>query len=219
MKNCPVCRRIYTDETYAFCLEDGALLYALPDSQATIEIPKPVNKPFSSSPSPPPTELMKSDLAPTQKFQPEPTQPDITRILLNHLKDERQKFSVIGRFRYNNEYIWTNGHFFEIAESLPPVLMDAFPLKEGTSPIELVKSLQKQLAGTYTAIRDVAFSEKGGMTDLISEKHTVHVNTIYYRYLHTRYPKAAVMLGDSPYNPALFASNGVLRAGIMGVKI
>lgn len=207
MKTCPVCRRIYSDETYSFCLEDGALLSDLYDSQATMKMPLPLDS------------IPTVFVPPTQQFQPGPTQPDVIQTLLNYLKENRQNFSTLGRFSYNNDYIWTNGHFFEIAENIPSVLTDFFPLKEGSGPVELIKSLQTQLTSTYTAIQGIAPSEKEGMSDLTSDNRIVRVNNIYYQYLQLRYPKAVVMLGASPYNPALFALDKKLRAGIMGVKI
>jgi hypothetical protein len=214
MKTCPICNRVYTDETYGFCLEDGTPLSALYDPQATIKLPAP-------SDNLAPTVLAgPSNLAPTQQFQPEePSQSDVIQRLLNHLKDDSQKFSQLGKFRYNDEYIWTNGHFFEIAKSIPSVLLDLFPLKEDSSARALVESLQTQLTNTYSTVRSIVPSKKEGMTDLISDKHTSHVNNIYYQYLHMRYPKAIIMLGMSSFNPALFVLDNKLRAGVMGIKM
>jgi hypothetical protein len=214
MKTCSICNRVYTDETYSFCLEDGTLLSALNDPQATIKLP-------ASSDNLAPTVLtVPSDLAPTQHFRPEePSQSDIIQRLLNHLKDDYQRFNALGKFPYNNEYIWTNGHFFEIAESLPSVLIDLFPLKEGAHARELVESLQTQLHPTYAVVRSIVPSNKQGLTDLISDKHTIQVNNIYYRYLQMRNPKAVIMIGMASYNPALFVLDNKLRAGIMGVRM
>ena len=214
MKTCPICNRVYTDETYSFCLEDGTPLSALYDPQATIKLPAP-------SDNLAPTVLAgPSDLAPTQQFQPEePSQTDVIQRLLNHLKDDSQKFNTLGKFSYHNEYIWTNGHFFEIAKSIPSVLLDLFPLKEDSSPRALVESLQTQLTISYQIVRRIVPSQKEGTTDLISDKNTTHVNNLYYQYLHMRYPKAIVMLGMSSFNPALFVIDGKLRAGVMGIRM
>ena len=43
MKKCPQCRRTYADESFSFCLEDGALLSASYDRDATLVIPAPIN--------------------------------------------------------------------------------------------------------------------------------------------------------------------------------
>lgn len=43
MKRCPECNRTYADETFSFCLADGALLSAPYDPNATLVIPKEVN--------------------------------------------------------------------------------------------------------------------------------------------------------------------------------
>jgi hypothetical protein len=224
MKTCPRCNRVYTDETYSFCLEDGTSLSVLHDPQATFKFPAP-------SDNLAPTVLtVPSNLAPTQQFRPEqPSQSDIIQRLLNHLKDDSHKFSLLGRFRYNNEYIWTNGHFFEIAKSLPAVLIDLFPPKEDSRARELVESLETQLTITYAIVRSIAPSNKEGLTDfpsnkqgltdLISDKQICHVNNIYYQYLQMRYPRAVKMIGMSSSNPALFVLDNKLRAGVMGISM
>src|SRR5687768_10887486 len=37
MKRCPNCRKVYSDETLNFCLDDGAVLGAAPDEQPTVQ--------------------------------------------------------------------------------------------------------------------------------------------------------------------------------------
>jgi len=39
MKSCPTCNRTYADDTFTFCLDDGALLSAPYDPQSTLQIP------------------------------------------------------------------------------------------------------------------------------------------------------------------------------------
>jgi hypothetical protein len=39
MKACPTCNRTYADDTFTFCLNDGALLSAPYDPQATLILP------------------------------------------------------------------------------------------------------------------------------------------------------------------------------------
>ncbi|PYS51001.1 MAG: hypothetical protein DMF68_05525 [Acidobacteria bacterium] len=39
MKSCPACNRTYSDDSFTFCLDDGALLSAPYDPQATLRIP------------------------------------------------------------------------------------------------------------------------------------------------------------------------------------
>lgn len=43
MKKCPRCNRTYGDESFSFCLEDGALLSAAYDRDATLVIPTAIN--------------------------------------------------------------------------------------------------------------------------------------------------------------------------------
>ena len=70
MKSCPTCNRTYADDTFTFCLNDGALLSAPYDPQA----PKYIQYPRTD---PPPTEVMPhhalptgSDLSPTLPATP-----------------------------------------------------------------------------------------------------------------------------------------------------
>jgi uncharacterized membrane protein YeaQ/YmgE (transglycosylase-associated protein family) len=56
MKTCPTCSRTF-DDSFTFCLIDGAILSAPFDSQATLVIPKARNT------NPPPTELLASTAA------------------------------------------------------------------------------------------------------------------------------------------------------------
>src|SRR4051794_36440775 len=39
MKRCPTCYRTYADDSFTFCLDDGARLSASPDPQATLQLP------------------------------------------------------------------------------------------------------------------------------------------------------------------------------------
>ena len=39
MKSCPTCNRTYSDDSFTFCLSDGALLSAPYDPQATLILP------------------------------------------------------------------------------------------------------------------------------------------------------------------------------------
>lgn len=43
MKKCPQCNRTYADESFSFCLEDGALLSASYDPDTTLVIPEAIN--------------------------------------------------------------------------------------------------------------------------------------------------------------------------------
>lgn len=58
MKKCPMCSRTYSDDTFTFCLEDGALLSAPFDPDATLVLPaartnpSPVRNDYQSKPLP-----------------------------------------------------------------------------------------------------------------------------------------------------------------------
>ncbi len=38
MKGCPICKRTYSDETFRFCLDDGAVLSSPDDPEATLQM-------------------------------------------------------------------------------------------------------------------------------------------------------------------------------------
>jgi hypothetical protein len=78
MKSCPTCNRTF-DDTFTFCLVDGAILSAPYDSQATLIIPE------ARITNPPPTELLSTIAAANDPDVPptvispllQPTQPFI----------------------------------------------------------------------------------------------------------------------------------------------
>ncbi len=61
MKSCPACHRTYADDTFTFCLDDGALLSASSDLQSTLQIPA------ARDTEPPRTEIL--------RFPPTPGDP------------------------------------------------------------------------------------------------------------------------------------------------
>src|SRR5215208_305565 len=64
MKQCPTCNRTYADETLTYCLDDGSLLSAPYDSEATQRIyPARVT-------NPPPTEALPSNSPHTGPVRP-----------------------------------------------------------------------------------------------------------------------------------------------------
>jgi len=62
MKSCPTCHRTFED-TFTFCLVDGAILSAPFDPQATLSLPVPLNS------EPPPTEILQPEPKPTDRNQ------------------------------------------------------------------------------------------------------------------------------------------------------
>ncbi len=71
MKQCPTCHRDYTDDTLAYCLEDGSALIAGYDPQATLIIPeaRPTNVPSAQS-APPVYSMPPATAAPTKSRAP-----------------------------------------------------------------------------------------------------------------------------------------------------
>ena len=70
MKSCPACHRTYTDDTFTFCLDDGALLTApYYNPQATLQIPA------ARETDPPRTEILN---LPSTHGDPRPSSPQAT---------------------------------------------------------------------------------------------------------------------------------------------
>ena len=69
MKSCPTCNRTYADDSFTFCLDDGALLSASYDPYSTLQIPAARNT------DQPATEILRSPstLGGSHKTQPPPT--------------------------------------------------------------------------------------------------------------------------------------------------
>jgi hypothetical protein len=64
MKNCPTCKRTYEDDSFAFCLDDGARLSAAYDPHSTLP------GPAARDTDPPRTERLPPELTPANPTQP-----------------------------------------------------------------------------------------------------------------------------------------------------
>jgi hypothetical protein len=75
MKRCPTCNRTYTDDTLAFCLEDGASLQTASDSELPYDS-EPTVRAFAATlnDEPPPTEIFEPRALPTAQMPPPYTQ-------------------------------------------------------------------------------------------------------------------------------------------------
>src|SRR5258705_2123330 len=67
MKSCPVCKRTYADDTFSFCLDDGALLSVNYDPVSTLPVPG------ARDTDPPRTEILPSEWRPVRSTIPVPT--------------------------------------------------------------------------------------------------------------------------------------------------
>jgi len=73
MKQCPTCQRTYTDDTLAYCLDDGSVLAAAYDPQATqIIAPPRRTDPMPTAVFLPPTQTAQQQPAPFAHVQPQP---------------------------------------------------------------------------------------------------------------------------------------------------
>ena len=64
MKTCPTCNRSYEDDSFAFCLDDGARLSAAYDPRSTLLGPAPRDT------DPPKTAILPPELRPTKQARP-----------------------------------------------------------------------------------------------------------------------------------------------------
>jgi len=83
MKSCPTCKRTYADDTFTFCLDDGALLSAPSDPQTTLQIPA------ARDTDPPRTEIL--------RFPPGPGDP--------HSSPQQATPQAFDSFRYPQQLV------------------------------------------------------------------------------------------------------------------
>ena len=62
MKSCPTCHRTYAEDTFTFCLDDGALLSAPYDPHSTLQIPA------ARQTDPPATEILRTPVSPPTPY-------------------------------------------------------------------------------------------------------------------------------------------------------
>jgi hypothetical protein len=117
---------------------------------------------------------------------------------------------------YHSNIVFSNGHFLELADSLPPAinaLRDLFAKELQEDSIRQVLSTvhdgkaekvqaERMLSGTY---------------HLSTPRHTGIVNAVYYDYPKMRYPRAEVFC-KGPEQPITFYQDGILRAILMPMR-
>ena len=139
---------------------------------------------------------------------------------LHNLIASQEKNNFLGKFKYEDTFLWTNKHFFEIALDIPEPLKELFPLKANPLTGDYIRNLQNKISSEYAIARVVSPPTKEGYIELTSKRSQTNVllNPIYYEYLTARYPDAHVMVGATYDTVCLFVEKGHVIAGIIGVK-
>jgi len=117
---------------------------------------------------------------------------------------------------YESRVVFSDGRFFELADSLPPAIDRVRYLSPGQIGADLIK---KVLPPEPDANAEKVHTEtrRGGKHHLSSQRHSCAIDAIYYDYLKIRYPKAE-MFCRGPRKPVTFCQDGLLRAMVMPMK-
>jgi hypothetical protein len=117
---------------------------------------------------------------------------------------------------YESRVVFSDGRFFELADSLPPAIDRVRYLSAGQVTAEAVK---KALPPEPDAKAEKVHTEsrRGGKCHLSSQTHSCAIDAVYYDYLKMRYPKADVFC-RCPRRPVPFCQDGLLRAVVMPMK-
>lgn len=121
MKRCPQCSRTYSDDTFAFCLEDGALLSAPFDPERTLVLPS----------------------LPSTSRESAPTIQDLKTTPRRKTKTEEIYFDFWNNF---NQFCRTTGTFLSLHKSYPQYWYTISTGRSNT-PISLTASVQKRRLG------------------------------------------------------------------------
>jgi len=117
---------------------------------------------------------------------------------------------------YESRVVFSDGRFFELADSLPPAIDRVRYLSAGRIAAESVK---QALPPEPDAKAEKVYTEsrRGGKYHLSSQTHSCAIDAVYYDYLKMRYPKADVFC-RGPRKPVTFWQDGLLRAVVMPMK-
>lgn len=151
------------------------------------------------------------------KRKPQPTiaSPEDGRILrlLEKIKSDSLPI-LFGSYR--SHMVFSNGHFFEIADSLPAAigaLRDLFANQLSEDSIKQI--LPAEPDGRTDKVQ--AARMLSGNYKLSTSTHTCTVDAVYYDYLKMRYPHADVFCRGTT-QPITFYQDGILRAVVMPMK-
>lgn len=117
---------------------------------------------------------------------------------------------------YDSHVVFSNGHFFEIADSLPVAIEALRDLFASKLSADSIKQILPEKPDGRT---DIVYSERivAGKYQLSTQTHTCTVDAVYYDYLKMRYPHAEVFC-RGPAQPITFYQDGILRAVVMPMK-
>jgi hypothetical protein len=117
---------------------------------------------------------------------------------------------------YESRVVFSDGRFFELADSLPAAIDRMRYLSAGQISADSIKQV---LPAESDAKAEKVHTEsrRGGKYHLSSQTHTCVIDAVYYDYLKMRYPQADVFCRGSR-KPVTFCQDGLLRAVVMPMK-
>ena len=117
---------------------------------------------------------------------------------------------------YESRVVFSDGRFFELADSLPPAIDRVRYLSAGQISADSIKQV---LPAEPDANAEKVHTESrlGGKYHLSSKTHSCAIDAVYYDYLKMRYPQADVFC-RGPRKPVTFCQDGLLRAVVMPMK-
>lgn len=117
---------------------------------------------------------------------------------------------------FQSRHVFSNGHFLEFADKLPPAIEQLSDLSVQYLPEDTIKSVipadADNLAEEVQAVKEVA-----GKYEVSSRTNRSIVDRMYYDYLKMRYPKAKVFCRGRT-QPVTFSEEGVIRAVLMPME-
>jgi hypothetical protein len=117
---------------------------------------------------------------------------------------------------YESRVVFSDGRFFELADSLPPAIDRVRYLSAGQIAADLIKQVLPPEPDAK-AEKVHTESRRGGKCHLSSRTHSCAIDAVYYDYLKRRYPQAEVFC-RGPRKPVTFCQDGFLRAVVMPMK-
>ena len=134
-------------------------------------------------------------------------------LLLEKIKSDSASISFIP---YHSHIVFSDGRFFEIADSLPAAIDSLRNLFTNRLSEDSIRQVLPE--GTDEKAEKVQSDRMlSGRYKLSTPTHTCTLDAVYYDYLKMRYPQAEIFC-RGPAQPVTFYQDGILRAVVMPMK-
>jgi hypothetical protein len=117
---------------------------------------------------------------------------------------------------YHSNIVFSNGHFLELADSVPASIDALRDLFAKELPEDSIRQVLPTLPDGK-AEKVQAERMRSGTYHLSTPRHTAIVDAVYYDYLKMRYPRAEVFC-KGPKQPIALYQDGILRAILMPMR-